>query len=193
MIDTQLEEDSGSVRRDFNAFVASVLSHVSAAAENSILMWFNTPPCLLSDNRNCYVTCSKTCGNILLFSLTEIHFIWTRKFFYMKCNMHCTSMRDGKVKQREIPLHSGESFVYRDGVEINILLHIHCHQVLTNAPADCHQRQVFCLALCSRCFTRCNNIIYTSHNDSNTWLSVWGHIQSHSQSHMFIWTLTIVN
>lgn len=41
LIDTQLEEDSGSVRRDFNNFVASVLSHISAVAEmqeNSILM-----------------------------------------------------------------------------------------------------------------------------------------------------------
>ncbi|KAK8380225.1 hypothetical protein O3P69_016684 [Scylla paramamosain] len=41
LIDTQLEEDSGSVRRDFNGFVASVLTHISAVAEmqeNSILM-----------------------------------------------------------------------------------------------------------------------------------------------------------
>lgn len=41
LIDTQLEEDSGSVRRDFNRFVASILTHISAIAEmqeNSILM-----------------------------------------------------------------------------------------------------------------------------------------------------------
>ncbi|KAK8719610.1 hypothetical protein OTU49_013916 [Cherax quadricarinatus] len=40
-IDTQLDEDSGSVRRDFNNFVASVLGHMSAVAEmqeNSILL-----------------------------------------------------------------------------------------------------------------------------------------------------------
>ncbi|XP_071542575.1 intraflagellar transport protein 22 homolog [Panulirus ornatus] len=40
-IDTQLEEDSGSVRRDFTNFIASVLEHMSAVAEmqeNSILL-----------------------------------------------------------------------------------------------------------------------------------------------------------
>ncbi|XP_042219355.1 intraflagellar transport protein 22 homolog [Homarus americanus] len=40
-LDTQLEEESGSVRRDFNNFVSSVLGHMSAVAEmqeNSILM-----------------------------------------------------------------------------------------------------------------------------------------------------------
>nr|XP_045619768.1 intraflagellar transport protein 22 homolog isoform X3 [Procambarus clarkii] len=39
-MDTQLDEESGSVRRDFNHFVASVLGHMSAVAEmqeNSIL------------------------------------------------------------------------------------------------------------------------------------------------------------